>query len=516
MLLLAAFTFSMAQVSSIPAAAGGGGGGTGNANVPFLATRETTTLTNDTIRLNCDASPYCAIRVNGVNVYTSVTDITAKVSGTSNTDSLYIYYTPSTNTVYCDENTTSTLTVSGCTAATTGGVPAGSIPLGKTTGTFAFTANVFADPSTSAQGPLFSWANVESGTGISCTANGTTGVLTCAIDAAVVPTISDVRAGVHITVADTSASTTTYTGCPSVSIGSYTTGMPVLFKPASTNTGSSTLNLCALGAKTIQKLVSGTLTNLASGDLDADGHSLLVYNGTVFVKTPLEGGSGASPLTTKGDLYTYSTVDARLGIGANGQVLSAASGETTGNKWGYIVKEETYTAAICATGTPASGWGFIVGSEPAGTGSCGAGYTSGLPSQGYLYFGDGANTYAAFNWRLPSTFVALVSVTYYLSPSSTSGGNFALRFGAQCFASADNWLSGSTSFTDDAIYTGAAGSTAFAEQAIVHATTNVDSCSAAGARVAFKVGREGTDGGDTNTNDMVLTAMTIKYTARVE
>jgi len=291
MLLLAAFTFSMAQVSSIPAAAGGGGGGTGNANVPFLATRETTTLTNDTIRLNCDASPYCAIRVNGVNVYTSVTDITAKVSGTSNTDSLYIYYTPATNTVYCDENTTSTLTVSGCTAATTGGVPAGSIPLGKTTGTFAFTANVFADPSTSAQGPLFSWANVESGTGISCTANGTTGVLTCAIDAAVVPTISDVRAGVHITVADTSASTTTYTGCPSVSIGSYTTGMPILFKPANTNTGSSTINLCALGAKTIQKLVSGTLTNLSSGDLDSDGHSLLVYNGTVFVKTPLEGGS---------------------------------------------------------------------------------------------------------------------------------------------------------------------------------------------------------------------------------
>ena len=31
--------------------------------------------------------------------------------------------------------------------------------------------------------------------------------------------------------------------------------------------------------------------------------------------------SGASPLTTKGDLFGYSTVDARFGIGVEGQVL---------------------------------------------------------------------------------------------------------------------------------------------------------------------------------------------------
>ena len=43
---------------------------------------------------------------------------------------------------------------------------------------------------------------------------------------------------------------------------------------------------------------------------------------------------GASPLTTKGDLYTFSTVDARLAIGAtNGMFLQVASGATTGNQW---------------------------------------------------------------------------------------------------------------------------------------------------------------------------------------
>ena len=40
-----------------------------------------------------------------------------------------------------------------------------------------------------------------------------------------------------------------------------------------------------------------------------------------------------SPLTTKGDLYTFSTSDARIGVGANNTVLTADSAEATGLKW---------------------------------------------------------------------------------------------------------------------------------------------------------------------------------------
>jgi len=46
------------------------------------------------------------------------------------------------------------------------------------------------------------------------------------------------------------------------------------------------------------------------------------------------GSSGtASPLTTKGDVWGYSSVNARIPVGTNGQVLTADSAQTLGLKW---------------------------------------------------------------------------------------------------------------------------------------------------------------------------------------
>jgi hypothetical protein len=59
-----------------------------------------------------------------------------------------------------------------------------------------------------------------------------------------------------------------------------------------------------------------------------DTNAVQVYNGSAWV-----GVGGSSPLTTKGDLYTYSTTDARLGVGTDGQFLSADSTQATGLKW---------------------------------------------------------------------------------------------------------------------------------------------------------------------------------------
>ena len=64
------------------------------------------------------------------------------------------------------------------------------------------------------------------------------------------------------------------------------------------------------------------------------GASIGVLNvddqGNVFVG---EGGGGSSPLTTKGDIYTFDTGDTRLPVGTNGQMLYADSTTATGLKW---------------------------------------------------------------------------------------------------------------------------------------------------------------------------------------
>jgi hypothetical protein len=65
--------------------------------------------------------------------------------------------------------------------------------------------------------------------------------------------------------------------------------------------------------------------------IDSSDHHLKRKNSSGTVKD-IE--ASASPLTTKGDLYTYSSADTRLPVGSDGQILIADSAQTTGIKWG--------------------------------------------------------------------------------------------------------------------------------------------------------------------------------------
>ena len=65
----------------------------------------------------------------------------------------------------------------------------------------------------------------------------------------------------------------------------------------------------------------------AFGAVKVDGTSITASGGVISA-TP-----AASPLTTKGDLFGFSTVNARIPIGTNNQVLTADSSQTLGLKW---------------------------------------------------------------------------------------------------------------------------------------------------------------------------------------
>lgn len=60
----------------------------------------------------------------------------------------------------------------------------------------------------------------------------------------------------------------------------YTTGMPIIFKANTANTGAATLNVNRLGAKSI---VKGVSTALLDNDILALMYCLVIYDGTNFV-----------------------------------------------------------------------------------------------------------------------------------------------------------------------------------------------------------------------------------------
>lgn len=64
--------------------------------------------------------------------------------------------------------------------------------------------------------------------------------------------------------------------------------------------------------------------------IGTNGYYLSVVSG---LPTWVAVSAGGSPLTTKGDIYTFSSVDARLPVGTDSYVLTADSTQTTGLKW---------------------------------------------------------------------------------------------------------------------------------------------------------------------------------------
>lgn len=94
--------------------------------------------------------------------------------------------------------------------------------------------------------------------------------------------ISAIQANTYLYVADTSASTTAYTGCPTPSV-TASTGMVLYFVPANSNTAASTFNLCGGGAVSITAN-NTTHSALVADDLLASGVYTFEYDGARWLK----------------------------------------------------------------------------------------------------------------------------------------------------------------------------------------------------------------------------------------
>lgn len=97
------------------------------------------------------------------------------------------------------------------------------------------------------------------------------------------------------------------------------------------------IGTCPFGVDTNAGRVNNNFINLATLGSDQGTNGDVWFNGS-NIKTRISGNvvqiTNQSPLTTKGDLSGFSTVNARLPVGSDGQALLADSSQTLGIKWG--------------------------------------------------------------------------------------------------------------------------------------------------------------------------------------
>lgn len=197
--------------------------------------------------------------------------------------------------------------------------------------------------------------------------------------------------------------------------------------PAGTLTGATlAANVLASSLTSVGTITGGTW----------NGTTIAIANGGTGQTTAAAAFGALSPLTTKGDVLGYSSVNARVPVGTNGQVLTADSAQTLGVKWATPTTG-TVTSVALADGSTSPIYS-ISGSPVTSSGTLT--FTLATQAKNLVFAGpaSGANAQPAFRALvtadLPMLTVATKSSNYSVLAAdamtifnaNTSGGAFTL------------------------------------------------------------------------------------------
>lgn len=139
----------------------------------------------------------------------------------------------------------------------------------------------------------------------------------------------------------TSLSTATSGTDYSAGTSALTTGI----LKSTTTTGALTIAIAA-DFPTLNQNTSGSAASLSA--------TLAIASGGTGQTSATNAYTALSPMTTKGDIETYSTLPVRLGVGANGAVLMADSTQTTGLKWLAAINARYFSSTTTITSSLAT------------------------------------------------------------------------------------------------------------------------------------------------------------------
>ena len=207
--------------------------------------------------------------------------------------------------------------------------------------------------------------------------------------------------------------------------------------------------------------------------------------------------SGTSPLTTKGDIFGYSTTDARIPVGTDGQVLTADSTQTLGVKWAAGGGGGTKTVPLLFGAPDSSGNAYTSLVTGAGTNIrlLVPTFTTGV---------DG------FWWGIldvPSNYSSAGAIVLWVGANDTTGHVSRWIVATNAVNTSATWDAALTAETAQNL---TMSTTAYRPQAL---TFTLSTTPVAGESMTFYVERNGSNGADTLTVAAYLAKAVFSYTS---